>query len=590
MNENARGGATGKGRKRVVRTALLAIACSFALIFSAIPGCGTATSSDTSGTAAVAQHYTPGTYTGVGTGNGGDITVDVTFSEDAITDIQVVSQSETKAVSADFSNPDADGALTQLPADIVDYQSLGVDSISGATMTSAGIKSAVADAVTQAGGDAAALRNTKVDQSTSTATEDKQADVVVVGAGGSGMAATIRLEQLGKKVILVEKTYRLGGSISVSGGNQVVQGSDLQAQCGVTDDSAQSMIEDFQKNGDGMCVDDLISLYANNVGETTNWLNTFCGVKYNTSAGLHDLAEYSHNRELAYDGGGAAAAATLRSDVYASGAEVLLNTTAQSLTTSNGKVTGLTAQNSDGTTYNISADNVVLCTGGYGASDEWLSDELKDNLYYGLTTSTGDGLTMATADDVNAATMMLDYAKLYPNGVEVSEGRAKSTIDSNILVWPMSTILVNYEGKRVVNEKASNHDILEAELAQPNQTLYLLMDQANFDTWKTKLANTGIGDKDLQSYLDANGTSSPVFAHADTLDGLASIMGMDAETLKATVSTYNGYVNAGVDSEFGRSGKYLQNKIGDGPSTWLSSSRATPPPWAASWLTPRSRL
>lgn len=129
----------------------------------------------------------------------------------------------------------------------------------------------------------------------------------------------------------------------------------------------------------------------------------------------------------------------------------------------------------------------------------------------------------------------------------------------------MSTILVNYEGKRVVNEKASNHDILEAELAQPNQTLYLLMDQANFDTWKTKLANTGIGDKDLQSYLDANGTSSPVFAHADTLDGLASIMGMDAETLKATVSTYNGYVNAGVDSEFGRSGKYLQNKIGDGP-------------------------
>jgi len=558
-------GSTAPRRKGWRRSALFACMVSLALAstgLSACAGTGTQSTGDTTQTK-VEQHYTPGTYTGVGEGNGGDITVDVTFSENAITDIQVASQSETKAVSADFTNPDAAGALTQLPQDIVDNQSLGVDSISGATLTSAGIKTAVADAVQQAGGDVAALRNAGKPAKTD-ATEDMDADVVVVGAGGSGMAATIRLGQLGKKVILVEKTYRLGGSISVSGGNQVVQGSQLQKDCGVTDDSAESMIADFQKNGDNMCTPDLIALYANNVGATTDWLNQSLGVQYDTQTGLHNLAEYSYKRELAYAGGGAAAAATLRSQVYATGATVLTDTTAQSLVTENGKVTGLVAQNSDGTTYNIKADDVVLCTGGYGNSEEWLSDELKGDLYYGLATSTGDGLTMATADDVDAATTMLDYAKLYPNGVEVSEGRAKSTIDGNLLVWKKSAILVNDKGVRVVNEHASNHDILSVELAQDNSQLYLVMDQANFDVWKSKLANTGIGDKALQQYLDANGTSTPLFAHGDTLAEAAKAAGIDATALQATVDKYNAGVSAGSD-EFGRSGEFLKETIGDGP-------------------------
>ena len=374
-----------------------------------------------------------------------------------------------------------------------------------------------------------------------------------------------RLQELGKQVILVEKTYRLGGSISVSGGNQVVTGSKLQAEAGVTDDTAESMVEDFQANGEGICVPDLISLYANNVGATTDWVHEYCGVEYNMEGGLHDLAEYSHDRELAYEGGGAGATEHLRKAVADSGAEVMTCTTAESLIVENGAVTGVVAKGEDGTTYNIHAASVVLATGGYGNSDDWLTDELKnDSLYYGLTTSTGDGLTMATADDVNAATLMLEYAKQYPNGVEVSAGRAKSTIDGNLLVWPMSTILVNPEGERVVNEKASNHDILEVELQQTDSMLYLLMDQENYDVWSSKLPNTGFNQKAVEGYLEANGTSTPVFAHADSIAELAGIVGMDPAVLQATVDDYNAGVEAGTD-EFGRSGDYLKTKIGEGP-------------------------
>ncbi len=551
-------------RTGVTRRQLIAGAAAAAAVLgfsSMVPGAAHAA------TAGSSSDYVPsfkaGTYTGTGEGNGGDITADVTFSDSKIESIKITSQSETPAVSGDFTDPDMPGALTQLPEDIVKYQSLGVDSISGATATSMGIKQAVSDAVTQAGGDADAMANLPGAPKTD-AQQTLSADAIVVGAGGAGMSAAIRLLELGKSVIMVEKTYRLGGCISVSGGNQVVCGSQLQQQAGVTDDTPESMVEDFQANGEGQCVPELIDLYANNVGATTDWLNQDLGVQYNMQTGLHQLAEYSHNRELAYDGGGFQAAKTLRSKVYALGADVLLNTRATDLLVTDGAVSGVKATGNDGTTYTINAPDVVLATGGYGASSDWLSADAQNYLYYGPYSSTGDGLTMATAAGVDAATRMLEYVKLYPNGVEVSPHRAKSTIDGNLVVWPMSAILVSPEGERVVNEKASNHDILEVELQQTNQELFLLMDAANWEAWYAKLPGTGFNMKHVQEYLDANGSSTPVFAHADTIAELAPLVGMDPDTLQATVDKYNNGVQTGVD-EFGRSGDNLKMTIGDGP-------------------------
>ena len=189
------------------------------------------------GAAALADGYTAGTYTGRADGRNGEITVDVTFSEDAITDIVVKDHQETAGI--------ADAAINDLPGEIVASQSLAVDAKSGATFTSEGIVNAVADAVAQAGGDADALRAVPVEKELSTETIEMTTDVVVVGGGAAGMAATVRLEQLGKNVILLEKASFLGGAISVSGGNQVVMGSKLQAEAGVTDDSVDSMVEDL---------------------------------------------------------------------------------------------------------------------------------------------------------------------------------------------------------------------------------------------------------------------------------------------------------------------------------------------------------
>ncbi len=503
--------------------------------------------------AAAEQHYTAGTYTGEATGNGGQVVAEVTFSDSAIESIEIVSQSETPTV--------AGAALELLPQRILEAQSLGIDGCTGATISSAAIINAVGDAAEQAGADMSALY-ASVEKTLSTEVVDMDADVVVVGAGAAGMAATLRVQDLGKHAVLVEKTYRLGGCISVSGGNQVVMGSALQVEAGVSDDTVESMVEDFQKNGEDLCVPELIELYAANVGETTDWLNQSHGVQYNMEGGLHDLAEYTYDRELAYLGGGAGATETFRSEIAASGADVLTCTSIKSLIVEDGKVCGVTAQAEDGTTYNVHAPAVILATGGYGASSKWKPESLANSLYYGLTTSTGDGLTVAT-EDVDAATRMLEYAKQYPNGVEVSEGRAKSTIDGNLVVWPMSTILVSPEGERVVNEKASNHDILEVELQQTNSMLYLLMDAENYAAWSAKLPGTGFNMDDVAKWLEENGAGTPCFAHGETIADVAGRVGIDPDVLQATVDKYNAGVDAGQD-EFGRSGDYLKMKIGDG--------------------------
>ena len=530
---------------------------SLMLVFGmvlALAACGAKPAETTAATteaAAEAGIYTPGTYTGVGTGKNGDVKVEVTFSANAIESVKVVEHAETAGIS--------DGAIENMPAAIVEAQSLAVDTVSGATVTSEAILAAVADAVEQAGGDVEALKNAAVEAGEKE-TKELSADAVVVGGGGAGMAAAVRLAQLGKQVILVEKSGFLGGAISVSGGNQVVMGSQLQVDNGVADDSVESMVADFKANGADKNNEEILTLFAENVGATTDWLVANCGITY--AEGLHQLGEYSHDRELAYTGGGAGFAEAMRKAVDDSGVQVLLSTKVESLVTDGDAVVGVKATSSDAD-YTITAENVVLATGGYGANKDMLTDEMKSALYYGPASSTGEGIQMAQA--VGAQTANMEYGKRYPNGIEVSEGMAKSTIAGNIVGWTMSAILVNKDGSRVVNEKASNRTILEEELKQEGGELFLLLDAETFEAWKAKLAPAGISDADIEQYLEANGTTTPVFAHGETLEEAAAAAGINADNLKATVEKYNGFVAKGSDDDFGRNASYLTKAIGEGP-------------------------
>ncbi|MDD3334895.1 MAG: FAD-binding protein [Eubacteriales bacterium] len=111
--------------------------------------------------------YQAGTYTGTGEGRFGTITVKVTVSDSAIEAVEVMEHHDSAGVS--------DLPISRIPADIVKYQSLGVDTVSGATLTSYGTINATADALTQTGADVTALRKVEVNYD-AMPTEDMEND------------------------------------------------------------------------------------------------------------------------------------------------------------------------------------------------------------------------------------------------------------------------------------------------------------------------------------------------------------------------------------------------------------------------------
>lgn len=154
--------------------------------------------------------FKPGTYEGHGTGYGGDVTLSVTFSEDAITGIEVTANKETEYVGTP--------AFDIMFKEIQDFTSTGVDSVSGATFTCNAILTAVEDAASQAGCDVQALRTGKIPYEVTAQPDIEETyDVIVVGAGGAGVTAAAEVAQQGATVCIVEKNAEAGGNTLVAG-------------------------------------------------------------------------------------------------------------------------------------------------------------------------------------------------------------------------------------------------------------------------------------------------------------------------------------------------------------------------------------
>lgn len=505
-------------------------------------------------TAASAATFKAGTYTASAPGIHGAVTVEVTFTADKISAVKVVKQTETQGIGT--------LAVDQLPQKIVDAQSPKVDGVSGATITSDAIRKAVADCVKQAGADPEAL--VPVVLKKVARNEDLATDVVIVGGGGAGMSATIRSRMNGLNVILVEKMPFIGGAASISGGQVVAQGSKLQKAFGSKDDSGDSMVKDFLKNGAGKNDLSKLTIYAKNVGPTIDWLNEKVGVKFIPND-LPYLAEYSHRRALEFQGGAGTMAQHLREVIAQNGAKVFYNTRVEDLIVEDGKVTGVKAVDlNSGTTYTIKAKKTLLTTGGYGNNKSLLTPEMQKVLYYGPVSSTGDGLQMA--EKLGVKTQLLQYGKRYPNGIEVAPGKAKSTIYANVGAFDQAGILVNVNGVRFVNEKASNRHILEPMLKNPNGQAYVFMDQKSWEGFYKRLPETGVSHEDADKYLAHGGKTPPLFVKADTIEGVAKLAGINAENLKATVAKYNGFVKAKKDADFDRPVQYMKAEISaEGP-------------------------
>ncbi len=183
--------------------------------------------------------FTAGTYQATAYGYNGDVTFDVTFSDTNVTAITFVSSMETAHVG--------DVAFDILVPEMIEANGTGVDSVSGATFSSRALKALVNDAAEQAGcTNLDAFKANKVEH-TAGDPIDVTADVVVVGAGGAGIAAAAQATQNGNTVLVIEKNAEVGGNTLVSGGQYqsvmpylVWDPADPDATTGVYDGDGQT--------------------------------------------------------------------------------------------------------------------------------------------------------------------------------------------------------------------------------------------------------------------------------------------------------------------------------------------------------------
>ena len=146
--------------------------------------------------------FSPGTYEGKAISTGGELIVSVSVSDHAIESIEIIRCNDTDGIK--------NVPLERIPAQILENQSLNVDAVSGATLTSLFLRNAITDAVKKATDDISGL-NEKIEYKAA-AQSDMQADVVVVGGGSAGLAAAAQAGTYGLNVVLIERNAFLGGT------------------------------------------------------------------------------------------------------------------------------------------------------------------------------------------------------------------------------------------------------------------------------------------------------------------------------------------------------------------------------------------
>ena len=154
--------------------------------------------------------FTAGEYEATAAGYNGNVTMKVTFSDKALTGIEVVSSVETAHVG--------DLAYDIMIPEMLEANGSGVDGVSGATFTSRALRSIVNEAAEKAGcTNLDAFKANKVEHKAEDPIEESY-DVVVIGAGGAGIAAAAQATQNGNSVLVIEKNAQVGGNTLVSGG------------------------------------------------------------------------------------------------------------------------------------------------------------------------------------------------------------------------------------------------------------------------------------------------------------------------------------------------------------------------------------
>ena len=540
--------------------------------------------------------YTAGTYTATAEGRRSNVTVQVTFSDSAITEVSYVKHAETGRI--------ADAALNTLAPRIVELQTLNLDTVSGATFTSNAILSAVADCVTRAGGDAAALQAGPTVEFVPSE-QELEADFVIIGAGGAGLPVAIEAARNGYSAVVLEKNAFIGGSMLVSDGrlyipldcvttdarqemtdglrvlfdHDMAKAKDQGFDQGVLD-TIQSEYDSWFDAGNTVVFDSPEWYAVSNAIETgpAAYESTLAFCESNALAGtwfydelgaelekpIIGIAGYQYPRSsrVADSACGEGLIDAMDNFIKAEGLDanirILLNTKASGIVMEDGAAVGVRGACTDGTSYTVrSKGPVVIATGGYGASRELLErlvpsmgfDKLDVIPTVNPSWATGDGIIMAEA--VGAQVYGIDDTMLIPFV------HPKYRVLDHIICDATNPLVVNKEGVRFMNETDYRTPMAQAVMQQPDQAAFVIASAQN-----TCITENG---RNFSGEIAENLLDFGLVIKADTLEELAEKTDLPFEALSKTIEEYNARVEAGGPDEFGRVYFEANAQITDGP-------------------------
>lgn len=449
------------------------------------------------------------TYSATGNGYHGEMTVNVTIEDGKITDVELGDNHETNVV--------IDRAFPVIRERILEANTADVDSVTAATFSSYAIKTAVADAMQQAGLEApkVAMQNA---EKTATERAAESCDIVIVGGGPAGLAAAISAKQTNadKNVILVEKLDILSGNGKFDMNFFDMINTEAQKAAGndewVGEAGLAKFLEEKSSNGESA---ERIQVWANEEYNLDAWLRAM-GVELNYNyGGTNHMAEDNQYSGEVIQAGLEKAAAEL-------GVDVRTGTKGVDLVMEDGACKGVIVTNNAGETYTINAASTIITTGGFCSNKELLAEYAPG--YEVFNTSNQMGTTG-------------DFVKIFEQNGFKMENMGKMSFFSNIIVpyrdltgGADMNLLANSEGALLPNKSGMDRGTMIKE--QPNGAAYYITDKTGYDSFYRIRKHVGLG----------------YYAEGATIEELAEKLSINAEGLKASVEQYNADAAAGAEN------------------------------------------
>lgn len=401
---------------------------------------------------------------------------------------------------------------------------------------------------------------------------NQQMNMVVIGAGGAGLAAAVSAMQSGvEKILVLEKSPFVGGNSRMAGGHLVVTKTDDKP--GTVGTAEETFREVIRFHHYERVEPKLLRKFLDNTRGTVDWLEALGFPYTENGSGMKD-GKYpfgNFKKVTSY------MARLLREN----GNEVLLNTPATGiLRDSDGKISGVTAQAADGTELHWDTKTVVISTGGFTGNSQLLHqyfpDDYDDNYYTDALPQDGDGIALAR----NAGAALTNYCTI----VKENAYSCNSRLDApNRAAHQGCSLWINARGERFHDESDTfSNESTNSLVRQPGKIGYALYDENVLSTMESMLADhvkkhgpidrmqamdfselgnniINIFDADrLRSMLENEYQRQEGWVvKADTPQELASILNIKPEVLMQTLSEYNEDCERGHDRLFGKPAQAL---------------------------------